>query len=371
MGALKLPSPVLAIFTVVLAGAFFYIDLLLPGDAAGGVLFIGVVLLGWWYPHRYYIFLLAGVSTIFIVLTHVFLMGPNDTHGAMGSESRWIMEVNHIFSVIAIWVLAFVQNHARKKSDQLASSRAETIRAMEAAEGANRAKSEFLSSMSHELRTPMNAIIGFGEMMVHNPKEELNENQKEYTGYILQSAHHLLDLINDVLELSKIESGVVDLELDDMAVDDAIVEAIRLIEDRAIAKNVTLGFDGPETCNCLVVADPVRLRQVLLNLLSNAIKYNNDGGWVKVNCVCSLETNMRIEISDNGRGIPADQQGSVFQAFNRLGRESGPVEGTGIGLTITRDLVLRMNGSIGFESKPGEGTTFWVELPKSIPLGTS
>ena len=235
--------------------------------------------------------------------------------------------------------------------------------AKEAADRANRAKSEFLSSMSHELRTPLNAVLGFGQLLEINPKEPLSAAQREYVGYILKSGDHLLGLIDQVLELAKIEVGRAELTLKDVAPRRMIGECLALVRRPADERGIILVDRSDRGDLPDIHTDDMRCRQLLLNLLSNAVKYNRDGGQVTVGCVEQADGMLRIEVSDTGEGIPADKQDQLFQPFNRLGRESGDVEGSGIGLTITKQLAELLGGRIGFESEAGCGSTFWVDLP--------
>ncbi|MHA1598637.1 MAG: ATP-binding protein, partial [Alphaproteobacteria bacterium] len=233
------------------------------------------------------------------------------------------------------------------------------------ADEANKAKSEFLSSMSHELRTPLNAILGFGQMLEFNPKEPLTEAQKSCTDHIMKGGRHLLDLINEVLDLAKIEAGHMDISIDNIKVREIVEECLSLIvsmaDARAITINVAPGAQGWPS----VRADYTRFKQVLLNLMSNAVKYNTEGGTIDIDCR-NVEPNMlRISVTDSGVGIPREKQSELFQPFSRLGAESTETEGTGIGLTITKKLIEMMDGHIGCDSVEGEGSTFWIEIPLS------
>jgi len=235
------------------------------------------------------------------------------------------------------------------------------IQAKVAAEKANQAKSEFLSSMSHELRTPLNAILGYAQLFEY----DLNLTQQQMTNMreIRKAGDHLLQLINDVLDLSKIESGKMTVSLEPVLVSRIIHEAFTLVQPQADMRGIQLYATMNALENHYVVADNVRYKQALINLLSNAVKYNNMGGEVEVSLALSSPTILRLSVRDNGQGIPANRQAEVFQPFNRLNAEFSKIEGSGVGLVITKQLVEMMHGRLDFESNEGIGTEFWIDLP--------
>ena len=240
--------------------------------------------------------------------------------------------------------------------------------ARDEAERLSHAKSEFLSRMSHELRTPLNAVLGFAQLLAGDTAEPLTPRQRERVHELQRGGAHLLDLINDVLDLARIEAGTLRLQPQAVALADAVHECQALVAPVMQQHGVQLEVQGPAGRH--VQADPTRLRQVLLNLLSNAAKYNRPGGRARL-VWADAGARLRLEVHDEGAGLTAAQQARLFSPFERLGAEHGPVEGTGIGLALSKWLVERMGGAIGVCSSPGAGSCFWVELQAAEPVAAS
>ena len=248
-----------------------------------------------------------------------------------------------------------------RSHDELARANRELERARQEADRANRAKSEFLSRMSHELRTPLNAVIGFGQLL---EMANLGPEEQQSVRHIIAAGRHLLDLINEVLDIGRIDAGELTFSIEPVRTGDVIREAVDLVQPLAQKRSVEVSADAASDLH--VMADRQRLKQVVLNLLSNAVKYNRERGTVTVGCRKGDDSRHRIEVADTGPGIAPENLDRLFAPFDRVGAEQDTaIEGTGLGLALSRRLVEAMGGILGVESEIGSGSTFWVELPLS------
>ena len=238
--------------------------------------------------------------------------------------------------------------------------------ALQAADKANLAKSEFLARMSHELRLPLNAILGFSQLLASATSPAPTHEQNNRIDHILKAGWYLLGLINEILDLSVIESGNITLESQAICLADVVSDCAGMAQPAAEKNDVHLRVAEIDR-RALVQADRVRLTQLVMNLLSNAVKYNRPGGTVHVSCAVVGTGRLRMEVRDSGEGMSADKLTKLFQPFNRLGQERGEIEGTGIGLVVSKRLVEMMGGAIGVESFVGVGSVFWIELPLAAP----
>ena len=251
-----------------------------------------------------------------------------------------------------VWEGVIVDVTERKQAEEDRRAKAE-------AERANRAKSEFLSRMSHELRTPLNAILGFGQVLQFS---DLAEQDDLALSYILKGGQHLLSLVDEVLDLSRAETGELHLTLGEVAVEEIVAECLGLVTRLAEARGITCTVK-PSARRPAVWCDEQRLRQMLLNLLSNAIKYNREGGQICVSFEPRPANRLRLNVTDTGVGITSAGIKKLFVPFERLEHDGGDVEGTGLGLVVSRRIAEAMDGTVGVESEIGTGSTFWIELP--------
>ena len=257
----------------------------------------------------------------------------------------------------------FLQTFASQSA--LAIVNARLFRELEQKSGelqvASRHKSEFLASMSHELRTPLNAVIGFSEVLLQRMFGDLNDRQDEYVRDILESGRHLLELLNDVLDLSKVEAGRMELELTTFSVRSALEYSLTLVRERAAAHAISLRLDVDDSAD-VVETDELRFRQVVLNLVSNAVKFSHDGGEVVIRA-WREDDELRVTVSDNGIGVPPEDRERIFESFQQSGRQTGPNEGTGLGLTLCRRIVELAGGRMWLESEVGLGSVFGFSIP--------
>jgi PAS domain S-box-containing protein len=260
------------------------------------------------------------------------------------------------------FIVAVIENITARRQGAAA------IVAAEAAHRANAAKSRFLSHMSHELRTPLNSVVGFSQLLQMDTGTPLSNAQRSHARQIEAAGSHLLSMINDLLDLSRIESGTVSMSIEPLDLREPIDEAVSLVSKAAADAGLRVLLQWPALGGLTrVAADRVRLRQVLVNLLSNAIKYNRRGGSITVEVAVGPEAGrVAIHIRDTGQGMSAEQLGHLFEPFNRLGAERTQIEGTGIGLLITRNLVELMGGELRVQSELGMGSCFSVLLPLPI-----
>jgi len=253
------------------------------------------------------------------------------------------------------YLLIGTDNSARKRVES------ELHAAMAAADAANRAKSDFLSSMSHELRTPLNAVLGFAQLL-ETGTPPLTVTQRRSIDQILKAGWYLLELINEVLDLALIESGRLTLSNEPVSLAEVLAECRAMIEPQARQRGIDMSFPS-FGAPVFVKADRTRIKQVLINLLFNAVKYNRPEGAVSVDFAAAGSHSIRLSVRDTGVGLSPEQLAQLFQPFNRLGKEAGTEEGTGIGLVVTKRLVELMGGNIGVTSTEGAGSIFWIELP--------
>jgi signal transduction histidine kinase/ActR/RegA family two-component response regulator len=254
---------------------------------------------------------------------------------------------------------AELERRVEERTAQLAAAKEAMKLAKKEAERANRAKSDFLSRMSHDLRTPLNAVLGFAQLL---DMDNLTTDQRESVLQILEAGRHLLGLMNEVLDISRIEAGHLSLSPEPVSVSDTIEQAVKLVRPLATPRRIEIDVLPQNGADRHVQADRQRLNQILLNLVSNAIKYNRAGGRVTLSSSDTPDGRVRINVTDTGAGIRPEKLDLLFKPFERLGADQTGIEGTGLGLALSRGLAEAMDGIVGVESTVDVGSTFWVEL---------
>lgn len=286
---------------------------------------------------------------------HAYHCAPNGAFEIRTTNGRYLRITDRITAEHGVVSIIADVTADMRHAAELDSSR-------QAAEAANSAKSEFLSSMSHELRTPLNAVLGFAQLLESDRKHPLDARQQERLGYVLRGGEHLLHLVDDVLDLSRIESGRIAIAPESVEVATVVREIIDTLEPMATRAGIAIVVSTSLSRELRVVADRTRLAQILMNFGSNAIKYGKANGRVDVR-VENRQDAVRIVVADDGVGIPEDKCAKIFEPFERAGQETGSIEGTGIGLAISKRLAELMHGSVGFTTQAGRGSEFWVDVP--------
>ena len=296
-------------------------------------------------------------------MDHVVQLMQSDSEKKLSKLDQLLFFMIVAGSVLFVLLIYYVNSSIVKPLGEAIQTLRHTTKILEIekerAEQANRIKSDFLSSMSHELRTPMNAILGFSQM-IQLDNGNLTKIQVENINEILMAGNHLMSLINEVLDLEKIESGKIDINFEVINLDDLIPECLSIIKPQAEEKHIEI-IDEISNKGFIIQADRRRLKQVVINLLSNAVKYNRENGRVTIDSELMDKDTLRIKFTDTGIGIEQENYERIFSPFDRLHMKSN-VEGTGIGLAVTKNLVELMCGSIGVESEVNKGSTFWIEF---------
>jgi signal transduction histidine kinase/CheY-like chemotaxis protein len=294
-------------------------------------------------------------SALIVISPHTSLVG------SFAESVPWIVLAAGLVLALLVAFLVEVLSRRRAYALNLVEQRTRAMyQAQVAAEAANRSKSEFLSRMSHELRTPLNAVLGFSQLL---ELDELTPDQEQAVGQITKGGRHLLDLINEILDISQIETGTLALSPEAVNVAEVVGESVDLVRPLAAQRGVHMLGGDTAACDRYVFADRQRLKQILLNLLGNGIKYNREGGTVSISGAQPVAGRLRIQVTDTGPGIPREQFGLLFTPFERLGADQTTVEGTGIGLALSRRLAEVMGATMDVDSTVGRGSTFTIEFP--------
>lgn len=293
-----------------------------------------------------------------------------DEIGTLGRTFDNLITNLHASRISLSELACSLEDQVEERTSTLKERERELEQALIKAQAADRAKSEFLSSMSHELRTPLNNILGFGQLLTQSRKSSLTEKQAGYTQNILKSGRHLLNLINEILDLSKIGSGKIELSMEDLDINILFMDCADLVSSLAEEKNVRLNITYVPKGFPSLYVDHTRAKQIIVNLLTNAIKYNRKNGRVILLAEIANGNTVRIIVRDTGIGIPKEKHQLIFKPFNRLGADKSNIEGTGIGLVIVSKLVALLKGKVYFESEEGIGSIFNLELPSGKVLSS-
>ncbi len=353
------------IISFITAFLILYVDLRTPLGVAGGVPYVALVLLASFYEKKNVILFFALVSTALTLLGLYF--SPN------GGEI-FTVHINRIYALLAIWSTAVMLLLIRKKRLLLAreiearkKAELDLKKSLTQLEGANKAKSAFLSSMSHELRTPLNAILGFSQVLLMKDKSnQINAQQTGQVECILQAGNHLLELVNEILDLSRIEADKLIVDIREVDCGMVTGEVVTLVQPIADRQNISIINHFDSHASSALLTDERLLKQCLLNLISNAVKYNGEGGTVTISGEKTEDDYFKISVEDTGIGIAEEEFDGIFGMFHRI--DENPEiykEGAGIGLMITKKIIAKMAGRIGFESQKDVGSVFWIELPLS------
>ena len=341
------------------------IDLSAPLGVAGGVPYVGLVLLSLWLPQKWYINIAASTATLLNIMAYIKSYTPH--------ADAMIIISNRFIAIFAIWVTALLC-YLYKRDEETLEIRTrelgETVKTVEKMnlklQEANQERSRFLSSMSHELRTPLNAILGFADLLNGKFFGNLNEKQVGYVHQIEKSGKHLLDLINDLLDIAKIDAGATELNPEDFDPKEFLLGVVTLMQPQFKKKDLQVKLFLDPSLSSLN-GDLRRCNQIMLNLLSNAYKYTPENGKIEIR-VLNKGNQAKFMISDTGVGIEPEDQENIFSEFHQADRERDEnLGGTGIGLALTKRLVEFHGGQIGVESEIGKGSTFWFTLPKKTP----
>jgi signal transduction histidine kinase/CheY-like chemotaxis protein len=344
------------------AAVIMGLDLLSPSSVASGVPYVGLVLLGLWLPQRWYIFAAAITGTILTIVG--YLISP-------ASLENQVVMTNLFIAIFAIWVVSLLCFIYKRDEKTLENRTKELVETNLQLQEANKGKSRFLSAMSHELRTPLNAVLGFADLLKGKFFGMLNEKQYGYVSQIEKSGQHLLSLINELLDISKIDSGTAELRLEEFDPKEYLIGTVELMQPQFDKKGLEVRvFSDPSLV--IMTGDRRRCNQIMLNLLSNAIKYTPEKGKIKLRYI-QHEGQAKFMVTDTGIGVDPDEQEKIFSEFHQADRARDEnLGGIGIGLALTRRLVEMHGGEIGVTSILGKGSTFWFTLPlKPLEEGSS